>query len=72
MKKIITLCFIALTLLLPTSSLLAAEVVVYNTKTHIYHTPSCNAAKSCTKNCIKINKQEAEDKGGRPCMRCGG
>ena len=49
-----------------------AAQVVYNVESHIYHKPSCASAKRCTKNCIKIEKKEAIQRGGRPCKKCGG
>lgn len=49
-----------------------AAMVVYNTKTGKYHSPSCQWAKKCTVNCIKIDKQEAIRRGGIPCKVCGG
>lgn len=49
-----------------------AETVVYNVKTGKYHKPTCQAAIRCTKNCIKIDKVQAKQKGGVPCKLCGG
>ena len=49
-----------------------AETVIFNTKTGKIHKPSCPSAKSCTVNCIKIDKKEAKSRGGVPCKRCGG
>ncbi len=49
-----------------------AETVVFNTKTHKYHKPTCNYAAKCTTNCIKIDKQQAKAKGGIACKVCGG
>lgn len=46
--------------------------VVMNTKTYIYHSPSCKWAKRCTKNCIYTTKTEAISHGARPCKVCGG
>ena len=49
-----------------------AETVVFNVKTLKYHKPSCQHAAKCTKNCIKIEKNEAKARGGVPCKTCGG
>lgn len=68
MKKMLIsiVCFF----LLATSCL--AETVVFNTKTHKYHAVSCKYAIKCTKNCIKIERQQAIKRGGIPCKVCGG
>lgn len=57
-----------------TSSALAANdyTVIMNTKTYIYHSPTCKWAKKCTKNCIKTTKQKAQTQGARTCKVCGG
>lgn len=68
MKKLITSIFIFLF----TINVAFAETVVFNTKTHKYHKPTCTAAIKCTVNCIKIDKQQAKAKGGVPCKICGG
>lgn len=49
-----------------------AEPVLFNTKTYKYHKPSCQHAKKCTVNCIRIEKQQAKQRGGVPCKVCGG
>lgn len=49
-----------------------SSTVVMNTKTYIYHHPTCKWAKCCTKNCIKITKDKAKPQGARPCKVCGG
>lgn len=49
-----------------------SSTVVMNTKTYIYHHPSCTWAKKCTKNCIKTTKDKAKSQGARPCKVCGG
>ena len=49
-----------------------AHPVAYNTQKHIWHSPSCEWAKRCTKNCIHIDSSEAKKRGGRPCKVCGG
>lgn len=48
-----------------------AETVVYNPKTGIYHSQNCSQAKRC-KTCIKIEKQQAKQQGGRACKSYGG
>lgn len=68
MKKLI----ISLITFLLVSNVCFAEIVVFNTKTHKYHNPSCSSAKKCTVNCIKIEKEQAKAKGGVPCKVCGG
>lgn len=68
MKKLI----ISFLLFLTISTACFAETVVFNTKTHKYHKPSCIAAIKCTVNCIKIEKQKAKTRGGIPCKICGG
>ncbi len=49
-----------------------AETVFFNTKTHKFHNFSCQWAAKCTKNCIKIERQQAVKRGGVPCKVCGG
>lgn len=68
MKKLIISFLLSLTI----STACFAETVVFNTKSHKYHNPSCNAAKKCTVNCIKIEKQKAKARGAIPCNVCGG
>ena len=48
-----TVCLLIFLLL--SAPVLAADnsAVVMNTKTYIYHSPTCKWAKRCTKNCIK-------------------
>ena len=40
--------------------------------TYKYHKITCKWAKKCTKNCIKIEKKKAQQRGGVPCKVCGG
>lgn len=47
-------------------------VVTYNTKSHIYHCPSCSSARACTKSCVDITLSEALSRGGVACKRCDG
>ncbi len=68
MKKIIICIIISLLSI----NVCFAETVIYNVKTHKIHKPSCASAKSCTTNCIKIDKKEAQLRGGVPCKNCGG
>ncbi len=49
-----------------------AKMVVFNTKTMKYHNVYCKWAQKCTVNCIKLEKEKAIKKGGRPCKVCGG
>ena len=67
-----TVCLINFVLL--SSHVYAADssTVVMNTKTYIYHSPTCKWAKRCTKNCIKTTKDKAKSQGARPCKVCGG
>ena len=60
--------------LLLSAPVLAADssTVVMNTKTYIYHSPTCKWATRCTKNCIKTTKDKAKSQGARPCKVCGG
>ena len=70
MKKIFLL-LILLGLALPC---LAADssIVVLNVQRLIYHSPSCQWAHRCTKNCIRTTKAKAIEHGARPCKVCGG
>ena len=68
MKKLI----ISFVLFLVVSNVCTAETVVFNSKTHKYHKPSCSSAIKCTVNCVKIEKQQAKSTGGVPCKVCGG
>lgn len=45
--------------------------VMYNTKTRVYHNPSCGSVNNCT-NCTRMDSSEAKRLGGRPCGHCGG
>lgn len=45
---------------------------VFNVQSKIYHQPSCNSARRCTKNCIPLKLSEAKKRGGRACEVCGG
>lgn len=49
-----------------------AQTVIFNVKTLKIHKPSCPSAIKCTTNCIKIEKKEAQTRGGIPCKQCGG
>jgi hypothetical protein len=48
------------------------ETVIFNTKTHKYHSVNCKWAIRCTKNCISLPLSEAIRRGGVPCKVCGG
>lgn len=67
-----TVCLLIFLLL--SAPVLASDnsTVVMNTKTYIYHSPTCKWAKRCTKNCIKTTKDKAKSQGARPCKVCGG
>ena len=63
------------TLLLLTATNTAAErddVVFFNTQTLKYHCLSCKWAKKCTRNCIKITRAQAVERGGVACKVCDG
>ena len=49
-----------------------AELVYYNTKTKKYHSLNCQYSKTCSANCIKIEKKDAIKLGGVPCKTCEG
>lgn len=68
MKKFLSYLFMVILL----SGCCYAETAVYNTKTGKIHKPSCPSAKNCTVNCVKIDKKEAQSRGGVPCKKCGG
>lgn len=80
MKKFLIGFFIAFSLFAPdyvtlhstTATVVYAEKVVFNTKTHKVHKPWCRWAKKCTVNCIIIERKEAYKRGGIPCKVCGG
>jgi ADP-glucose pyrophosphorylase len=67
-KKFLLFLFIFLTMALRVN----AEPVVYNTNTQKVHKTHCQHAKKCTVNCIKIERQDAYKRGGKPCKVCGG
>ncbi len=68
MKKFI----VSLLILFLTAHGCLADTVFFNVKTHKYHKQTCRYATKCTTNCIKIEKQQAKNKGGIPCKVCGG
>ena len=47
-----------------------AENVYYNTKTKKYHSLNCQYVKTCSANCIKLDKKDAIKLGGIPCKTC--
>lgn len=53
------------------SSVQAEEVVYFNTDSLKYHCMTCRWAVKCTKNCVRMKKSEAEEK-GTPCKVCHG
>ena len=69
MQKFLSTLF---TIIIFTTLSATAEPVVYNTVTGKVHKPTCASAKKCTKNCIKIDRKDAYNKGGVPCKQCGG
>ena len=66
-----TIC-ISLVLLLSYANSAFAYDVIFNTKSLIYHTFTCEWARKCTRNCIKIDHTLAQRSGGVPCNACGG
>jgi hypothetical protein len=68
MKKFLVVLFAFLTMALSVN----AEPVMYNTATQKVHKAYCQHAKKCTVNCIKIERQDAYKRGGKPCKVCGG
>jgi len=64
-------CLALLILLAFPNSALAYDVM-FNTKTLVYHTPSCEWARKCTKSCVRIDHLQAQRRGGVPCKVCGG
>ncbi len=49
----------------------AAQTVIYNPNSKIYHNTSCAAGNRC-KSCVKTEKAEAVKKGARACKTCKG
>lgn len=47
------------------------EVVYFNTESLKYHCMTCRWALKCTKNCVRLKKEEAEQR-GTPCKVCHG
>ena len=72
MRKFIVIFLSFLFLNAGVSSAVFAEEVMYNTETQKVHKVTCAHAKKCTKNCIKIDRKDAYNKGGKPCNVCGG
>jgi len=56
----------------PVPSQQQEQSVMFNTKSLKYHSPTCQWAIKCTKNCISIPLSEAINRGGIPCKVCGG
>jgi len=63
---------LALLILLAYQNSAFAYDVIFNTKTLVYHTPSCEWARKCTKNCVRIDQVLAQRRGGISCKVCGG
>lgn len=63
---------ITLVFLLSFTNSASAYDVVFNIKSLIYHAPTCEWARKCTKNCIRIDHTKALSRGGKPCNACGG
>jgi endonuclease G len=56
---------------LPQRTYNPAAEVVFNTRSKKYHCPSCPSARQC-KYCIETTLQDALDRDGVACKRCGG
>lgn len=69
MKKIITILGIVSIILIAQTGV-NAETVSLNTKSLKYHNSGCQWY-NC-KNCVKMDKKKAVQKGGKPCKVCGG
>ncbi len=72
MKKIIAVFLVWIFANLVFVAPVFAETVMYNTQTQKVHKTNCPHAKKCTKNCIKMERKDAYNKGGKPCKVCGG
>lgn len=48
------------------------EIVSFNKESLKYHCVSCRSAIACTKNCVRIKKSDAIERGGKACKVCGG
>ena len=72
MKKFFITQILVAAFLVMISGTSFAATVVFNTSNHKYHSLSCKWAQKCTKNCIKIDKNDAIKRGGIPCKVCGG
>jgi hypothetical protein len=64
-------CITLLFLLVFANSAFAYDVA-FNANSLIYHAPTCELARKCTKSCIKIDRTLAQRRGGVPCKICGG
>ena len=53
-------------------NVIKGDVYVYNLSNAKLHTPDCEWAEKCTKNCIFISKEQLKDMFYVPCMVCGG
>jgi hypothetical protein len=49
-----------------------SQAVLFNTKTLKFHAASCEWAHKCTRNCVRVSREEAVKRGGMPCKVCGG
>jgi len=49
-----------------------SQTVFLNTKTLKFHSLSCEWARKCTRNCVRVSREEALKRGGVPCKVCGG
>ena len=55
-----------------TKNEIKGDVAVYNLSNGKMHTPDCEWAQKCTKNCIYLNKNDIKRMFYVPCLVCGG
>lgn len=72
MKKILIILSALFVIGINSGNVVFAEPVMYNTQTQKVHKTNCVHAQKCTKNCVKIERKDAYNKGGKPCKVCGG
>ena len=72
MKSITILVFLVIICFVIHIPSVFAYDVIFNVKTYIYHAPTCEWARKCTKSYTKIDHTIAQGRGGVPCKVCGG
>lgn len=53
-------------------NVIKGDVYVYNLSNAKLHTPDCEWAEKCTKNCIYVSKEQLQKMFYVPCAVCGG